>query len=184
MRTLLSRGRLLAWAAVLPGLAGLTGCGDPVAQQVGELNKSNIQRVSNLYAAFHNMKGGRGPKDEAEFSQFIRDFDPDKLKMMGVKDGDPAKLLVSERDGKPFRIRYNVGGGRGAVVAVAFEQDGKDGKKQVGFTGGKIEEVAEAEYLAYLTGKGGTAPAAAPNPGARPKTSGAPPGAPTGPPVR
>ncbi len=159
-----------------------TGCSDKVAQQVGEMNKSNIQRVGNMYAAFQNtVGGGRGPKDEAEFTKFIREYDPNKLQMMGIDANNVSGLLTSERDGKPFKIRYNVSGGRGAVAPVAFEQDGKDGKKQVGFTGGKVEEVDDTTYKEYWSGKSGTtAPAAGPT--GRPTGSGPPPGAPTGPP--
>jgi hypothetical protein len=169
-------------SALLVGLVGLAGCGDKVAEKVGEMNKSNIQRVCNLYEGFQNsVGGGRGPKDEAELTKFIKESDPNKLKMMNIDPNDVASLLKSDRDGKPFRIRYGVSGGRGAVAPVIFEQEGKDGKKQVAFTGGKVEEVGDTEYQAYLSGKG-AAPAsrldAAPKGGGRPG-GGAPPGAPT-----
>jgi hypothetical protein len=125
---------------------------------------------------------GQGPKDEADLTKFIKEFDPAKLKMMGIDPGDVGKLLVSERDGKPFRVRYGVGGGRGSVSPVVFEQDGKDGKKQVGFTGGKVEDVDDATYKAYLSGKDpGAPPSGGPPMGGRPG-SGRPPGAPGGPP--
>jgi hypothetical protein len=159
----------------------LAGCGDNVAKQVGDMNKSNIQRISNLYAAFQNTKGGgRGPKDQAELAQFIKEFDPNKLQMMGVNANAIEQLFTSERDGKPFRVRYKVGGGRGSVDPVTFEQEGKDGKKQVGFTGGKVEEVDDARYQAYLSGKKPADVASAGQEAAgRPK--GRPTGAPTGP---
>jgi len=165
-------------SAALAALAALTGCGDNIAKQVGEMNKSNIQRVSNLYAAFQNMKSARGPKDQAELTQFIKEYDPEKLRMMGVSNG-VEPLFVSERDGKPFHIRYKVGGGRGSVDPVAFEQEGKDGKRQVGFTGGKIEEVDGDRYQAYLTGKK-PADATASGQGTTGRPTGRPTGAPTG----
>jgi hypothetical protein len=180
----LTPGRALA-GALLVGLVGLTGCRDKIADQVGAMNKSNIQRVTNLYEGFQNtMGGGRGPKDEAGLTKFIKEYDPNKLRMMGIDANDVPKLLTSERDGKPFKIRYGVGGGRGAVAPVTFEQEGKDGKKQVAFTGGKVEEVGDSDYQALLSGKGATAPGgppAGPPAGGRPG-SGPPPGAPTGPP--
>jgi len=167
-------------------LAGLVGCGDKVGDQVAAMNKTNLNRVTNIYEGFQNTKGaGRGPKDEAELVAFIKEYDPAKLKMMGIDPNDPAKIFVSERDGKPFKVRYGVGGSRGAVAPITFEQEGKDGKRQVGFTGGKVEEVAnEAEYQALLSGKS-SAPATRPDgppTGSRPGKGGAPPGAPTGPP--
>jgi hypothetical protein len=174
-------------AATLLGMVTLVGCSDKVAQQLGEMNKSNIQRISNLYAGYQNTQGGKGPKDEADLTRFIKEYDPNKLKMMGIDPNDVPKLLTSERDGKPFKIRWGVGGGRGSVAPVVFEQEGKDGKKQVGFTGGKVEEVDDAQYQAYLSGKAGTSgpaggPGGPPAGGGRPGGGGPPPGAPTGPP--
>jgi hypothetical protein len=180
------RGRHALAGLLLVGLVGLAGCRDKVADQVAAMNTSNIRRVANIYEGFQNLVGGgKGPKDEAELTKFIKAYDPNKLKMMGIDPNDTAKLFTSERDGKPFKVRYNVGGGRGSVAPVVFEQEGKDGKKQVAFTGGKLEEVGESEYQALLSGKGGTTPApspAGPAAGGRPGKSGPPPGAPTGPP--
>lgn len=166
----------------------LVGCGDDTANQVAAMNKSNMQRLCNLYAAHQNMKGGKGPKDEADFKTYIKEFDPDKLSMMGINPGKLDELFTSERDGQPFKFRFSVGGGRGSVDAVVFEQTGKDGKRQVGFTGGTIEDVDEATYKDYLAGKKPAAAAATGGPGGgvdkgsgRPKGGGAPVGAPKGP---
>jgi len=176
---------LLASAAIL-----FAGCSsDTTARDVAALNTSNAQRLANFYAGMQNgyatSKGG-APDDEAAFKSYISAYPADKLKMMGVDIAKVDDLFKSERDGKPFKIRYKVGGGRGSVDPVVFEQDGKDGKRQVGFTGGKVEEVDQATYDQYLAGKTGTAPpggatGAGPG-GGRPGSGGPPPGAPTGPP--
>jgi hypothetical protein len=160
-------------------LLGLTGCGDKTARDVAAMNKSNIQRVANLYTAFQTYKNGRGPADEAEFKAFIKEFDPARLKMMGVDPNNLDALFTSERDGKPLTLRYAVGGGRGASSPVAFEGEGKDGKKQVAFTGGKVETVDESTYQDFLAGKVETKPAAGGPTINRP--TGVPAGAPTGP---
>jgi hypothetical protein len=176
----------LAAATAVALLVGLTGCADKTTRQVSAMNTSNIQRVSNLYSAYQNYKAGQGPKDEADFKAFVKAFDPNNLSMMGVDPNNVEAVFTSERDGKPFKIRYKVGDGRGSVSAVVFEQEGKDGKKQVGFTGNsKVEDVDDATYQQLWAGKGPSEPpAAAPvsktGPGGRP--SGPPPGAPTGPP--
>lgn len=181
--------RLIAGGAVA-ALVALAGCSrDNTARDVAAMNTSNIQRVANLYSAFQAYNGGRGPATEAEFKDFIARYDAGKLKMMGVKADDLAGLFTSERDGKPFKVRYKVGGGRGAAAPVVFEQDGKDGKRQVGFAGNaKVEDVDTATYDQMWAGKAGTEPpvgqtAAAPK-GGRGRTAGPPPGAPTGPPTR
>jgi hypothetical protein len=150
MRTIRYTAAVAAAGLVL----GIAGCGDQNAKQLADMNKSNIQRLGNLYAAFQNQKNNRGPKDEAEFKEFIKEYDPNKLKTMGVDAGNVDAVFVSERDGQPFKIRYKVGGGRGSSDAVIFEQAGKDGKKQVGYTGGKIEDVDDATYAQLWAPKG------------------------------
>jgi hypothetical protein len=179
IRTWLAAG--LAAALVV----GLAGCSrDRTARDVAAMNASNIQRLSNVYAAFQNYHSGRGPKDEAEFKGFIKDFDPAKLSLMGIDPNHLNALFTSERDGQPFKVRYKVGGGRGSVDAVVFETAGKDGKKQVGFTGGKVEDADASTYQQLLAGKGPSQPASAPPTAVagRGRTSGPPPGAPKGPP--
>jgi len=144
-------------AAVL--IAGLSGCADKTAKEVAAMNPTNMHRLANLYAAHQNYKGGKGPSSEADFKEFIKKFDAEKLTMMGVNSAEVDKLFVSERDGKPFKIRYNVGGGRGSVDPVVFETEGQAGMKQVGYTGGKVDEVDEATYQQLLAGKTSTAAA-------------------------
>ena len=178
--------RRTAAVILVPFLAALAGCGrDTTAKEVAAMNTSNIQRVANLYSAFQTYKGGRGPATEAEFQEFITQFDKEKLQMMGVNAGDLAGLFTSERDGKPFKVRYNVYGGRGAVAPVVFEQDGKNGKRMVAFTGNaKVEEVDESTYKDLWAGKAGTtAPAGPPAGGGPGRPTGPPPGAPKGPPT-
>jgi hypothetical protein len=159
-------------------LSVFSGCsGNKISRQVAAMNTSNIQRVSNLYTAFQHARNGSGPKDEDEFKTFIAEFDVNKLAMMGVDPGNLVALFTSERDGKPFEIRYSVGGGRGAVDAVVFEQVGLAGKHQVGYTGGKVEEVANGDPQVA-----GPTPAPSPGPPAARPAVARPEGAPTGPP--
>jgi hypothetical protein len=180
----MKRTRAIAAVAAAALLSAVAGCSNRVANEVAAMNTSNIQRLSNMYAAFQNFRGGRGPKDEAEFKTFIREFSPNKLSMMGIDPNNSESAFTSERDGQPFKVRYHVGGGRGAVAAVIFEQQGKDGTKQVGFTGGDVQDVDDATYQQLWTGKGPSEPPAAPpstTTGPRGRATGRPPGAPTGP---
>jgi hypothetical protein len=175
MRRVTNRaGAALAIGVLVAGLAGCAG--DPTAKEVAAMNKSNIQRVANMYTAFQTYKAGRGPKSEAEFKDFIAHFDAAKLQMMGINPADLGGLFTSERDGKPLKVRYGVGGGRGSVDAVVFEQDGLAGKKLVGFTAGKVDEVDDLTWQQLWAAK----PAAAQPKGAG-RPSGPPAGAPTGP---
>jgi hypothetical protein len=181
--------RAAAGGVGLACLLALVGCSsekDRINREVAARNKSNIQRLANVYAAHQNYKNGKGPKDDAEFKQFIKEFDPEKVAAMGIDAANPDKTFTSERDGAAFKVRYGVGGGKGSVDAVIFETVGKDGKKQVGFTGGTVEDVDDATYHALLSGKKPAAAEAASGP-ADPKgvgrpVGGPPPGAPVGPP--
>jgi hypothetical protein len=174
-------GRIAAGLGAAALLTALCGCGDNVARDVAAMNTSNVQRLANIYAAFQNLKGGRGPNDAAELKEFIRQFDPKKLSMMGIDPNNPDALFTSENDGKPLKVRYKVGGGRGSVDPVVFEQDGKDGKKRVGYTGGKVEEVDDATSQQLYAGK--SKPAAGDTRGGG-RPMGRPTGAPTGPPPK
>jgi hypothetical protein len=164
-------------------LAGVLGCNrDKTAELVGDMNKSNIQRISNMYAANQNMKSSGGPKDEADLKAWIKEYDPHKLSMMKIDPNNLDGLFTSERDGKPFKIRYKVGGGRGSVEAVVFEQDGVGGKKQVGFTGGRVDDVDNSTYNQLWAGKVSSTPAVqANNKDAGRPSGGVPVGAPKGP---
>jgi hypothetical protein len=179
MRT--NYSRLAFWAVSAAFLAGLAGCsGNSAARQVAAMNTANIQRVANIYSAFQQFKGGRGPKDAAELKAFIKDFDPARLAMMGIDPNKVDELFTSERDSKPFKVRYNVGGGRGSVAAVVFEQDGQDGQKQVAFTGNaRVEAVDNTAYAQLWAGRGESQPPA--GPAVQKGRGGRPPGAPTGP---
>lgn len=160
--------------------AGPAGCSrDRTTQQVAAKNQSNIQRVANLYAAFQHTHGGRGPASEAEFRGFVAAFDPAKLRMMGIDPANPGAVFTSERDGMPFRVRYDLGGGRGAADPVVFEQGGRDGTHQVAYTGGKVEAVDPdtSQQLWHRKASGARAKAD-PKSGGRPGHP--PPGAPTG----
>lgn len=143
-------------AALCASLPIVAGCStDSVANQVGAKNDSNIKRVVNLYYAFQSTNGWQGPKDEAALRSFAKSGYPTKnLQLMGIDPNDLGKILVSERDGKPFKIRYGITGGIGAVNPLVFEQDGVAGKRLVAFTGPVVEEVDEVRHK-QLWDKGG-----------------------------
>ena len=143
------------WLVLLLGaLAVVAGCtqNNP-ARRIAAANDSNILRLSNLYQAYRLHKGNQGPKDEADIKNFLQqDLTPTRLERMGVDPNNIDGLFISDRDGQPFVVRYGVGGGLGATDAVVFEQQGRDGKRQVGFTNGSVEEVDSARYDQLLKG--------------------------------
>lgn len=93
---------------------------------------------------------------------------------MGIDPNNKTSIWVSERDHKPFKVRYRVDSPFGGIAAVVFEQDGIGGKRQVGFNNSKVEEADEARYKDLWEGRGvekpppiGVPPPGAPNIGAK-----------------
>ena len=126
---------------------GVIGCSESgPANAVAAANDSNVKRLSNLYQSLASRNGWRGPKDETEFKEFIRTFPAHRLELMGVDPSQVDALFVSDRDGQPFQVKYGIDSGLGAVIAVVFEQQGKDGMKLVGFTDGSVQSVDESRY--------------------------------------
>jgi hypothetical protein len=94
--------------------------------------------LTNLYAK-SERELGRSPANEQEFKAAIGKMD---ISLEAMKVGSIDELFVSERDGQPFVIVY----GQSPQGVVAYEQTGVDGKRQVGFKLGNIEDVDEARF--------------------------------------
>lgn len=135
---------------------GSSGCRRSVSPQdaLAQANETNIQRMANLYFTFQSKHDWVGPADEAQLKQFIKTYNPDKLKRIGVDPAETDKLFVSDRDGQPFKIRYGVRGSiMGSTEPVVFEATGVDGKRLVGFLNMTSREVEGAEYDDLFAGK-------------------------------
>ncbi|HZZ28256.1 MAG TPA: hypothetical protein VFE46_09675 [Pirellulales bacterium] len=153
----------LLFTFCLVGCAENVNSSDQVSKAVAAVNTSNIQRLANLYSAFQLDHYGAGPHGELEFKQFITDvMGPAHLTLMQIDPHHIDTVFMSERDHQPFRVKYGLGGGPGAVNAVIFEEQGIAGKRQVAFNGGKVEEVEDARYQELLNGDQTVSPAADP----------------------
>ena len=140
----------------LLAIACSQGCGsvDPT-DLLAQANATNIQRLSNLYEAFQSRNRWRGPKDEEDFKNFLTNWNPQKLRNIGVDPAMIDQLFVSARDGEPFKVRYGVPGNiMGSSEPVVFEATGVDGKRMVGFLNMTHREVDQAEYDQLWDGKG------------------------------
>ena len=134
------------------------GCSRSYTGVVKANNTNNIQRLSNFYADFQQTRFGRGPKDDAELKAHIQSKTPETLQIMGIEAGKVDEIWISERDHKPFKVRYGIDSPYAALAAVVFEQEGVGGKRQVGFNNSKFEEVDEARYKDLWEGRGMTKP--------------------------
>jgi hypothetical protein len=145
----------LASAVTLAILVAVAGCSDDHgAGAIASVNTNNIQKLTNLYSGFQFARYGPGPKDEAEFKRYIKnEMGPYHLGLMQIDPNNIDAVFISERDHKPFKVRYGVNGGPGVVNAIVFEADGVGGKKQVGINGGTVMEVDDAQYQEMWSGK-------------------------------
>ena len=140
------------WFAILLSLIA-AGCSDSKSGAIGALNNENIKRLTNLYSTYQAAHSFQGPADEAALKSFIKDQAPWRLKLMQVDPDKLEDLYISERDHKPFKVKYGVASGPGTVNALVFEQDGLNGKRQVGFNGGTVEEADDAQYKDMWEGR-------------------------------
>jgi len=169
----LSRLRTLAFSTRMVSvvlvalLASALGCSRNYTSAVKAMNVSNIQKLGNFYSDFQASHGSLGPKDEAAFKSAISIYTPETMQLMGIDPNNRDAIWISERDHKPFKVRYGVLSPFGAVAAVVFEQDGIGGTRQVALNNSKVEEVDEARYKELWEGRGVSKPAStgAPAPG-------------------
>lgn len=135
----------------------LTGCGngDTGSELMRSANGTNIKKLANLYNKFQAEHNWTGPKDQADFKAYIEKLEPHILADFNLEPSNIDEAFKSSRDNEPFVIRWEVKGGMGSVEPVIFEKTGVDGKRQVAFTGMKLEEVDDSQYENYMAGKGG-----------------------------
>ncbi|MEM9941651.1 MAG: hypothetical protein AAF939_08675, partial [Planctomycetota bacterium] len=116
-----------------------------------------IKRVVSCYTSFQSQNaqmGYKGPVDKTEFMEFLNgDFGEGFMKYLKLDPANVEDLLISERDGKPFKFRWGVRGGRYSDEPIVFEELGVDGKRMVGFSGFRFVEASDSEYQDWLDGK-------------------------------
>jgi hypothetical protein len=162
--------RIVPSGLVLVLIASIGCSSGKVAEGVAAANSANIKRVGNLYGSYFVHNSWEGPKSEEGLKRYIHDsLNPKKLEMMGIDSQNVDAIFISERDHKPFKVRWGLSVPPLSTVSVVFEQEGVDGKKQVANTNGEVHEVDDAEYQ-RLWGEKGSAAA----PSGPPQEEGAP----------
>ncbi|QEG23759.1 hypothetical protein [Mariniblastus fucicola] len=140
-------------AAIMFAGLGLSGCGDgdSVSNKIKAANKGNIRRLRNCYAMYLDLNRYKGPKDEKELMDFLKSDAnaASRLERMGIPIEELDDMLVSERDGQPFKVRWGLDGINDH--AIVFESEGVDGKYLVAFA--TPRELEKDEYDDYWTGK-------------------------------
>ncbi len=120
---------------------------------LAQANESNMQRLANLYLRYQSEHGWKGPENEQQFRDYIANSVPDFIKeRIGIANID--ELFVNERDGQPFKIRFEIqGSAKGCSEPAIFEQTGSGGKRMVAFLNMFQRPVDETEYEDLWNGK-------------------------------
>ncbi len=139
-----SAGLAVAAFLVLPAVLGCSG----PSRKAREITESNLKPLAILYGQFLSQHRGQPPKNEAEFRGFVKSLNPAQLAAM-TANREVDSLFISPRDQKPYVVVYGKAkgpAGPGGAPVIAYEQEGKDGRRFVASTMGAIEEVDDATF--------------------------------------
>ncbi len=109
--------------------------------------QSGLKKLAIVYGRFLSQHRGRPPANEAEFEKYVASLPPAERTSFGI--GDSERMFISERDGKPYVIMYGEPKGPpgpGGAPVIAYEQEGKAGKRWVASALGAVKEVDEARF--------------------------------------
>jgi len=135
-------------SAALLGWLWVSGCRRGLDR---ENEQSNLKPLAVFYGRYVAQHRGQPPADEAQFKQFLNSINPSELAAFQVNSVE--SLFVSPRDGKPYVIVYGHSRQRpapGASPVIAYEQEGKGGKRLVANALGAVEEVDQARLKQLL----------------------------------
>jgi hypothetical protein len=136
---------LYGWLLALGWTLGGVGCGtssEPVGSQ--ELDTYAARALAVFYGEFSGEHGGRAPKDEAEFREFLATRS-DRLAEGGL---DIERILTSPRSNQPWVVAYGSAGpleldGR---WLVAYEPAAVDGQRLTVNVRGGLEKIEDAKF--------------------------------------
>jgi hypothetical protein len=121
------------------------GCSE---NQSAEREQSNLKPLAVFYGQYLGQHRSQLPPNEQEFKKFLNSLAKDRLTSMQVKSVD--EMFVSPRDGKPYVVLYGTASKTSAglpfTTVVAYEQEGKGGKRFIARMSGAVEEVDEANF--------------------------------------
>jgi hypothetical protein len=117
---LVFRGQLVGGLLAALVSLGLGGCGPPAPNPLHVSAYHNLSTINGAYLKAIK-KLGHPPKKREDLVPFLEEF------------GDPDEILKSPSDGQPYVIVWGLDvmrlQERGVPTVVAFEKNGKDGKR-------------------------------------------------------
>jgi hypothetical protein len=134
-------------AVCLAGLACMATAGCHSRSESRPREQSGLKQLVLIYGHYLSRHRGRPPANEAEFKKYVDSLRPADLASFGVDD--VSQIFLSNRDGKPYVVIYGQAkgpSGPDGSPVIAYEQDGKGGKRWVASATGAVEEVDEARF--------------------------------------
>ncbi len=129
-------------------LASLTvGCGRSPSEASN--GQEPLATLASLYGRRQAMHGGRGPRDEASFKEFIGG--PGKGLMERRGHANVETLFVSPRDGQPFVVLYDDKKQSPPTAVCIYEAQGIGGKRLAAASNGNVREM-DANELSQILG--------------------------------
>jgi hypothetical protein len=125
----------------------LSGCGSGRAPPEPEA-KVRLTKVLRLYQVYAD-KNKKGPPNEQALREFGQKLSPKERDEYLIGD-DLDNIFTSPRDNQKYVIQYNIRlEAAGPTRAVAWEANGKDGKRYVALSMGYVEEYDEETFRQY-----------------------------------
>ncbi len=113
------------------------GCSnDPAASglaRIKELNSTNVAKVRTCFIMYES-RTKRWPKNQDELTRVLTSGQgrlDRALERIGVSSESFEEIFVSERDGKPLKIKWGIKMHPERIMPVAFEETGVDGVRLV-----------------------------------------------------
>lgn len=116
------------------------GCRPAVVANKGPEGVGNLSYLAMAYSQYATQRG-QPPRNIGDITPSLKKF------------GDPEELLRSPRDGKPYTIVWGVNrrqkpGTGGSPPVIAYEQEGKNGLRQVVDLSLRVRECSAEEISA------------------------------------
>jgi hypothetical protein len=115
----------------------MAGC----AESEHEEEESNLRSLAAFYNQYRAQHRGQMPANEKDFKDFI------------AKSGSTNvdSLFISNRDGKPYVIKYRGDKSWVPREIIAYEQEGRDGTREVATVVGGYEKLSEQDFQNQMT---------------------------------
>jgi hypothetical protein len=106
--------------------------------------ESNLRALAAYYSQYAAANRGQMPSNEKAFKEYIKA--ERTARGEAATDADVESFFISNRDGKPFVIRYRGDKSWPYGELVAYEQFGEGGMRHVATLMGGYDEMTEEHF--------------------------------------